>query len=390
MRKRILRVKNAVRSRMRILGSAVKYLLCCLLPRLNKTETWVICERGTDARDNGYAFYRYMVDHHPEIRLYYLITPDSADYPKVMEHAVAFGSLKNYRVVAKADKIISTHCYTALPVKHEKSWRLLGLAKRFYFLQHGIIYNKLPYLFGDKTGMRLFCCGAKPEYEYVRAHFLHPDDVVQCTGLARYDLLLPYTAKRQILVMPTWRRYLKDEKTFPDSQYFRAWNAVLRDTRLTRFLADTQTKLIFYPHYELQPWLKYFQPESSDVVLADFANYDVQQLLKESLLLVTDYSSVHFDFAYMEKPCLYYQFDTEQYRRMHYREGYFRIERDGFGPVEQEHERLVDRILESAGNGFAMDSVYRMRMQAFFAYRDQHNCERIYQAIADCGLTGKI
>ncbi len=381
MKKLVGRVKNAVLPRIRIIDCAIKYLICRALPRWDRTESWVICERGTDARDNGYAFYCYMVQQHPEIQVHYLITPDSADYSKVAAHAVAYGSWKNYRVVAKADKILSTHCYTALPVKAEKLWRRLGLPNRFYFLQHGITEGKLPYLFGDRTKMRFFCSGAVPEWEYIRANYLHPAEVVQCTGFARYDHLLPFSVKQQILVMPTWRRYLKDEHTFLQSEYYQTWNAVLRDEQLMEFLSKTQTKLVFYPHYEIQPYLKHFTPGSEQVVLADFDHYDVQQLLKESILLVTDWSSVHFDFAYMNKPCVYYQFDSERYHQQHYKKGYFDIDTDGFGSVVSDHTSLLNAILAAAEAKFVVQPIYQARVNAFFAYRDQRNCERIYQAV---------
>ena len=40
---------------------------------------------------------------------------------------------------------------------------------------------------------------------------------------------------------------------------------------------------------------------------------DVQQLMKESAVLVTDYSSVGFDFSFLHRPVLYYQFDQEHF-----------------------------------------------------------------------------
>ena len=379
----LARIRNGIRARLQVGESALRYGICSLFPRLDKRESWVICERGTDARDNGYGLYRYLVENHPELRVHYLITPDSPDRPKVEAHAVDFGSWKNYRVVAKADKIISTHCYTALPVKNEKLWRKLGIARRFYFLQHGITTARLPYLFGDKTKMRLFCCAAIPEYDYVRRNFLHPEQVVRCTGLARYDYLLPFTCKRQILVMPTWRRYLQSEEQLLQSEYFRAWKGLMESERLQRWLAETGTQLIFYPHYEMQPWLTWFSTGNDNVILADFQYYDVQQLLKESLLLVTDYSSVCFDFAYMKKPAVYFQFDTEQYHAQHYRTGYFRYEGEGFGPVVQTVEQVVDEILARGEAQFAMEPRYSGRVDAFFAHRDRDNCRRIYQAITE-------
>lgn len=384
MKNYILRLKRGVEKRIEVAGDFLKYLLCRMIPRFDKRKSWVICERGTDARDNGYAFYRYIVQEHPEIRISYLITTNSPDYSKVREHAVAYGSWRNYRVVAKAEKIISTHCYTALPVKHEKTWRIFGLEKRFYFLQHGITQSKMPYMFGDRTGMRLFCCAAVPEYAFVRDHYRHPAKVVQCTGFARHDHIFSFAVKQQILIMPTWRRYLRAESTFLQSDYYSAWRNVLQDETLLKYLEDTQTQLVFYLHYELQPYLKHFTSRSPNVILADFKNYDVQALLKESKLLVTDYSSVHFDFAYMQKPCIYYQFDSERYYQQHYQEGYYRYERDGFGPVAKDHEDLVSQILNVAGNDYEMRAHYQNKVRTFFAHHDQNNCERIYQAIVNC------
>ena len=46
---------------------------------------WIICERGYDARDNGYHFYKYMKENHPEQKVYYIIDKNSADYRKVKE-----------------------------------------------------------------------------------------------------------------------------------------------------------------------------------------------------------------------------------------------------------------------------------------------------------------
>lgn len=377
----VVRVKNAVFVRIKILKCTIKYIFFRIIPAKNDKKIWVICERGTDARDNGYAFYRYMIEKHPEVQVYYLITSDSADYHKVAEHAVIYGSTENYRVVAKAEKIISTHCYTALSGVPEKVWHMLKIEDRFYFLQHGIIQGKLTFLYGKRSHMKLFCCTAVPEYKYIKENYGHPEGVVQCTGLARYDCLLSFEVKKQILIMPTWRRYLKSKEIFLESEYFKAWDALIKDERLLKYLSDTNTKLVFYPHYEMQAYLECFKTKNENVIIADFNNYDVQQLLKESKLLVTDYSSVYFDFAYMGKPCIYYQFDKEEYNKQHYKEGYFSFEKNGFGSVENEQESLVDQILYIAQMGYKMDSIYKMRIEDFFAFHDNKNCDRIYQAI---------
>ena len=64
-------------------------------------------------------------------------------------------------------------------------------------------------------------------------------------------------------------------------------------------------------------------------------------------LLVTDYSSVFFDVAFLRKPVVYYQFDEEEFRKYHYQKGYFDFRRDGFGPVCTTQEALLGALTEA-------------------------------------------
>jgi CDP-glycerol glycerophosphotransferase (TagB/SpsB family) len=183
--------------------------------------------------------------------------------------------------------------------------------------------------------------------------------------------------------MPTWRGYLKSLKKdeLVTSQYFSEWNRVLTNERLAAFLEAENIDLIFYPHYEMQPHLAYFQSRSPRIKIADFANYDVQSLLKESAFLITDYSSVFFDFAYMRKPTAYYQFDQETFFSKHYQKGYFDYEKNGFGPVAKDMSTLIEIIMEQGKDLSKIKDVYYERCKEFFPLRDANNCERIFQEI---------
>ena len=359
----------------------ILFLFCKLLGIFAEHKHWVLFERGTDARDNAYCFYKYLKSNHPEIKVYYIIDKKSADCEKVKEDAVHLGSFKNYLVLATAKKIVSTHYGCGFPYPSETLFKFLGLYKQFYFLQHGVIKECLVSLFGDRAPMKLFVCGAKPEYDYILSTFKHPKGVVKYTGLARYDNLHNITVKKQILIMPTWRRYLKDEKNFLNSEYFRNWQSLINNTELITLLKENDIKLIFYPHYEMQEYISHFKSETDLVEIADFAHYDVQTLLKESCLLITDYSSVYFDFAYMNKPSIYFQFDKETYNKNHYQKGYFDFEENGFGPVCMQSEDVVRNVIEYTKNNFKLDDIYRERASKFFVLHDQKNCERIFEAI---------
>jgi len=105
----------------------------------------------------------------------------------------------------------------------------------------------------------------------------------------------------------------------------------------------------------------------------------------ETDLLISDYSSAVFDFAYLRKPLVYCQFDREEFFSGKHTavKGYFDYERDGFGEVETTLEGTVARIIEYMENGCALKDYYRERINNTFAFNDTKNCERVYQAICD-------
>ena len=177
---------------------------------------------------------------------------------------------------------------------------------------------------------------------------------------------------------------VNNEKEFWESEYYRQWNGILNDQMLAEYLDKNDLTAVFYPHYEVQKYLHCFKTATERIIMADFENYDVQTLLKEAKLLVTDYSSVFFDFAYMRKPVIYFQFDQEEFFSKHYCKGYFSYEEMGFGPVVGHREAVIDAITQSFDCGFVPTDVYQERMQNFFPLSDQKNCERIYNAI--CSL----
>ena len=137
----------------------------------------------------------------------------------------------------------------------------------------------------------------------------------------------------------------------------------------------------FLPHPTLQPHIGRFETDGSVELLSASTPY--RKVFAESDLIVTDYSSVAFDFAYLRKPVVYAQFDRESfYSGEHvYVRGYFEHERDGFGEVETDLAATVDRLIEYMQNGCRLKDKYRARIEAFFAFDDDQNCRRVYERL---------
>ena len=368
-----------------------KYFALCPIGKMlySKQNLYLFSERGTDARDNGYYMFRYVRKKYPDKHSVYIIDKRSKDYPKVAEigEVVQYRSLKHYLMFIGAKYRISTHVMGYSPhmlffIDLHRKWHIPG---KHIFLQHGVIKDDLVGLYKENIMVDCFICGAKPEYDYVSRNYHYNKSEVQYTGLARFDGLQLFTLKKQILVMPTWRVYCNNmsEDQFLSSKYYQNWNEFITNKWLLQTLHKNKMQLIFYPHYEMQKFVYLFKKESSDVIIADFDHYDVQTLLKESMLLVTDFSSVFFDFGYMKKPCIYFQFDKDQYRENQYKEGYFSYEKMGFGQVVEQPEQVVELVTQYIEADCKTPTQYYERMNAFFPLHDSRNCERIFNAIEE-------
>ncbi len=363
--------------------------------RKKRPNLWLICEDRNEARDNGFWLYKHIRTNHPEQDCVYAINKESPDYQRVKNFGeiIQFGSYRHWVYYLAAQKNISSQkdgkpnaavCYVL---------EVSGLLKnKRAFLQHGVIINDLPWLYYKATKMSLFVCGAKQEYEFIRDTFGYPQGSVQYLGLTRFDGLHDFTVnKKQILVMPTWREWIatptsKSKKldnmsAFTSTEYFQSWNALLNSEKIRELLEKYDMELLFYPHRNMQQYLGEFSTASDRITIADWKHYDVQELLKNSAFLITDYSSISMDFAYMRKPMLYYQFDEEKFRRGQYPEGYFSYKTDGFGPFCATLDDVCRNLEHFMANGLAGEPMYRQREEDFFPLYDTNNCERNYLAI---------
>lgn len=365
-------------------------LIYVIIFRHKEEDIWLISERGDEARDNGFSFFKYLKSEHPEINSKYVITCDSPDLYKLAKYnkndIVKYQSWKHMYFFITAKVLASTHIMGFSPefrmMGKLQRKRLLYFKGKQVFLQHGITKDDSPGLYYENTNLDLFICGAKNEYEYVNKKFKYTNGAVKYTGFARYDDLNSEQNKT-ILLMPTWREnlYHLSDSEFINSNYYKVYNSLINNNEIEEILRTSGYKLLFYPHYEIQKRIYLFNTSNEHVIVADSKNYSVPKLLKQTSLLITDFSSVYFDVAYMKKPVIYYHFDYDNYRKNHYKEGYFSYEKDGFGDICTTEKEIVLKIKQYLKNNFNVEKKYYDRSNKFFKYRDRNNCERIYNEI---------
>ena len=377
------------------INNKIKYaIFCCIYLLLyplcsfycNIRKIWIICERKDEAQDNGYVFFKFIRENHPEINIVYLIKRNSSDFDKVksLGKTIEFGSLRHFFLMIGAPVKISSHLFGYSPwVQSSLYYRRNKTRHVHIFLQHGITKNLHEGLFSETcNSLKLFVCGAKPEYDSVYNDFHYRNDVPQYTGFPRYDLLNTFKCKNQILFMPTWRASLQslNNAEFTKSSFYKNWAKLIDSKDLREFLFAKGIEGKFYLHSSFQKFSNCFKDNDVFKIIKHNES-NVQELLKDSLLLVTDFSSVFFDFAYMKKPLVYFQFDETEYYKTHYQKGYFDYRKDGFGDVCVTYDSVLQSIKNIINNSFAVENKYLVRRNIFFTLDANHNCERVFERI---------
>ena len=368
-----------------IYGGLIILLSVLLLPIsklvLGRKNVWLISERPSEARDNGLSFYNYLLKEHPEINCVYAINPECQDFKKIKGRYLRFGSLKHIFYFTGCKYSISSTTECLAPNSYLlKFQNKVGYPHKNVFLQHGVIKDNLDFLYKQFNNIDLFICGAEPEYLDVLNNYGYSSKEVAYTGLARFDGYFDYQTKMQILVMPTWRRDA-DSIDLTTSTYYKTWNVFLHSTEVKDFLLNNDLKIYFYLHPVFSKYINHFSSNNDRIIIADPKNYNVQTLLKESKILITDYSSIFFDFGYMKKPAIYYQFDQEYFFKEHYKKGYFSYEKDGFGYLVTNLNEVLSSLKHIVDNNFFFEQRFLDNHKRFFTKHDNKNCERIYQSI---------
>ncbi len=362
-----------------------------LIARLWKRNIWIITERPDQARDNGFIFFRYLRTEHPEINAYYIIDKKSPDYEKIrsLGNIIQFGSWKHCFYSVLAEIHISSHVGGCFPDNCAPVLKRLKplLGYKIVFLPHGVSYGISEFCLKKYTKIDLFICSGEPEYQNILKNYGYSESEVAYTGFPRLDIWHDvHEDEKTILVMPTWRLYLAQnpETKITETVYFKAWQSFLKSQELSDFLKKNKLKLIFYLHHNMRIYSDSFQTDSPDIeIVRDDKQYDIQELLKKSALLITDYSSVHFDFAYMDKPVICYQFDKEEFFTRQYQKASFDAAKDGFGPVTDNLSGLLELIADSYRKKRQTTPEYHHRMRTFYKIHDSNNCRRCFEKILE-------
>lgn len=206
------------------------------------------------------------------------------------------------------------------------------------------------------------------ELGYPRNVFLFkytPEDVAQIKATLR----LPED-KKIILYAPTFR-----DKTYEYGKGFE-YQVALDMDRLRKRFGD-KVCVLLRAHYFAN---MEFDAEKYRGFLYDVSDYgDINHLYVISDLLMTDYSSVMFDYSILRRPMIFFMYDIEEYRGQ-LRDFY--IEPDILpGPIVTTQEEVEDEIEKAISGQFVCDERYEAFCRKFTYLDDANAAKRVLEAV---------
>jgi CDP-glycerol glycerophosphotransferase len=384
-----------VRKAARAYGSAIQprakrtyYTACTRLPVRRGTVLFESFE-GRQYSDSPRAIYEALRRMHPEIDVVWSYAPrrGPSGFPADAT-LVRRGSYEYYRALATSEYWVDNYglprpCPPRPETTYVQTWHGTPFKTLFFDTPR---VRRLP--LKDQDSWQEFV--DRWDYvvvpnDYYESTFLRSANAraVQIrTGLPRNDVLvtrndaatverlkrelaLP-TDRRIVLYAPTYRALgSSPEFTYPDVP------------ELAKALGEDHFLLLRQHYYrramQVPPTLAWFARDVSSVD-------EMSQLLLVSDVLVTDYSSVAFDYALLRRPMVFYAPDSDRYSHVDPRT-YVDLADVAPGPVVETTEQIVDAVRRSQASPDADADAYEAFVRRFCAAENGRAAETVVERV---------
>ena len=277
------------------------------------------------------------------------------------------------------------------------TWRYFHMLDgcSYIFLQHGPTFWKMAPKAASAFAVANYvnvASDAEKRFleEYVPEHWetgRKPHYLV--AGLPRWDLLKDESGSERekvVFFMPTWRSACNSGMdAILKSAYFSGIRALVSEENIER-LRRKGLRFVMAAHHHLVNHVKNLD---FDLPIDLVPQSEISYWIRHASLCITDYSSVSFDFLFLNKPCVFWT--PDRYDGLLQGDDYAEVvfaEHQGdnmFNRVESAEE-VMAMIEKYADSGFVLEPEKRAVAERYFAYR--HNvCEHLYAQV--CAIDEK-
>ncbi len=208
------------------------------------------------------------------------------------------------------------------------------------------------------------------ETGYPRNDLLHASNKLEIADQVKEKLGLP-SDKKIILYAPTWR----DDEYYTKGRY--KFSLEL-DLDLLKERLSKEYVILLRTHYFIADEIDItgYEEFAYDVSKYD----DISELFLISDILITDYSSVFFDYANLKRPMLFFTYDLDKYRDL-LRGFYIDIEEELPGPLLFTTEEIIGAVQNIDELQFEYKDKYFAFYQKYCAWEDGQAAKRVAEAV---------
>ena len=202
----------------------------------------------------------------------------------------------------------------------ERTTKFLSRNKliKYIFLQHGVIFFKISFFINGYISNKTFnysVVSNENESRIFQKYGWSEDQLIK-VGLPRWDLLhKKENGKRKIFIFFTWRQtFLRKSKfspNFNETMYYKGIYSFITNERFRNILTENNIELCVAFHHALKNQCKIDMSFKNLEYITSVNMGEISRYVKEADILITDYSSLAFDFFFLEKPVLFYRLDEE-------------------------------------------------------------------------------
>lgn len=201
-----------------------------------------------------------------------------------------------------------------------------------------------------------------------------PEDRILSIGIPRTDPLFHEEHKSQVKKqiqekynLPQDKKYILYAPTFRDDEK-EHFNMMLDLKKMKETLGSEYVILL-----KLHPIIRnpYVIEEEYKNFIIDVTKENINALMMTSDMLITDYSSVIFEYAILDKPMIFFAYDYDKYKN-ELRNFYYTYDKFVPGPIVDSTEQIIDLV---KNNNFDMEKIQKFS-EEFCEYRDGKSSER--------------
>ncbi|MCM4150235.1 hypothetical protein DHD05_01415 [Arenibacter sp. N53] len=356
---------------------------------------------GKRFSDNSKYLYLYILKNHPEIKVIWL-TRDMAVYDKAkiytpknvfMTNSIRgiYYSLQAKNIIVSSGKRDVNYLFTnganCIQLWHGNPMKKIGMDDKFSnvnsFFQQVIVPKLFPFV--CEFNYDYVVSNSSAFTDKMSTAFNISTNKVLETGCPRNDafynpikdtfneeLRAKFKDCKLVYYLPTFRNHFEAKSIFTLTDY--------NPIELQSFLIKHNIVLVSKGHFvDNKLDLEKNNPHSRIIHLSDNQTDDINFMLKDADLLITDYSGAYFDFLLALKPIIFAAFDLKEYLKGS-REMYFNYNDVVAGPIVQNWEELMNALKTIWTDTDYKDLIIE-KNNIFNKYHDSNNSKRAFEKI---------